>query len=189
MANICRVRNLGSKPLLGAYDSQPYRIDPGETAIIDVECAKKDFGDWECRNFGEGKNHRLDEYHRIRGLMGVMEGARVPSGEYDEDGRPVEVPSGVLVETRLPKVEIHLADGTKVVSVLEDPEGRSLPVASELDQTRAIESMQEEIKKLSDALDSVKNQQNHVEIPKDAPSSKRPSPKKPEVVGSQVSEA
>lgn len=190
MAQICRVKNLGSKTLVGAYNSEPYRIDPGETALLDVECAKKDFGDWEERNYGEGRNYRLDEYARIRGLQGIMEGARVPTGEFDEDGRPIEVPSGLLLDDRMPKVEIHLADNSKVTTVLEDPEGKTLPLdeTGGPDQVRAIESMQDQIKQLQDALESVKNQQNHVEVPKDTPQSKRPQSKKPEVLGSQVSE-
>lgn len=188
MADVCRVKNLGSQPLIGAYDSQPYRIDPEETGLLDVECAKKDFGDWTLRNWGEGKNFRFDEFQRIRGLKGIMEGSMVPTGNRTKEGTWEEVPSNLLLDDRMPKVEITLMDGSKVITVLEDPEGRTLPLenASQVDQAHAIESMQEQIAKLTDALDSMKNQQAHVEIPKDTPQSKRPQQKKSDVVGSQI---
>jgi hypothetical protein len=187
---VVRVKNLGKVALRGAFDGTAYVIEPGESAILDEECAIKDFGDWGQRNYGteESTQYRKAEYLRLRGLYGVMPGTRIPSGKFNADGYPLEVPSEVLLAERMPKVEITTMDGRKIPTVIDDPEGNELPLegGDSTDQNRAIEAMQDQIASLKDALESMRSQVPELDIPKDSPQGQRPKARKAEVLGSQV---
>ena len=194
--DIVRVHNLGDTTLDGAYGGVGYMIRPGESAMLETEAAKKDFGDWDARNASkteEKYRFRYREYLRVRGLYGVTPGARIP--ERDKNGRPVlnehgipkEVLADVVWQDRIPKVAIELMDGTKVVTVLDDPEGTDLPAGEGegMETDLVIAQMRADIEKLTSALEKV--QATPVDIPVDLPeTAPRPTPKKAKVAAAQT---
>lgn len=191
---LVRVRNNGDQPLAGAYGGNPYLIRPGEESFMEVECAKKDFGDWDTRNLSpteEKLRFRTREYARVRGLYGVTPGAKIPvrkddgSPELNENGVPQEVLADLVWKDRVPKVEVLKMDGTRIVTVLEDPEGKDLPAGDtpSEDKDLALAQMKAEIEKLQN---SVASMQSQVSIPTDDPdTAPRPVAKKAKVASAQ----
>lgn len=193
---LCRVRNTGTRLLEGAYGGHPYSIPPGEERVLEVECAKKDFGDWDTRNLSKTEKRlqfRIEQLERLRGHYGCTPGAKIPvvdeSGtpDLDEKGFPKEVLADVVWRQKMPNVEIHLMDGTRVVTVIEDPDGSDLP-APDLEpdsKDLIIASMKSDIEKLTQA---VVQMQSQPKAPVDSPSAPRPRPKQAKVVASQTVE-
>lgn len=193
--DIVRVRNLGDTSIEGSYGGVGYLIRPNETAMLETECAKKDFGDWDARNASkteEKYRFRYREYLRVRGLYGVTPGARIPvmnngQPEFGENGVPKEILADQVWKERVPKVEIELMDGSKVTTILEDPEGDSLPAGDigSQDTDLVIAQMRADIEKLTSALEQVKSEP--VDIPVDSPeTAPRPAPKKAKVHAAQT---
>lgn len=193
--DIVKVRNLGETDHVSAYNGERFVIRAGGELTIEREAAVKDFGNWEARNFSQTDarlRHREREFRRVRGLYGVHEGAKIPVRGPDggpvlnKDGIPEETLADTVYRERLPKVEIYLMDGTKVTSVIEDPEGKDLPLddAPAGDQVNAIASLQAQIKQMEGALSSLLDKQTQIEIPTDSPQPK-PKASKPKVVSAQ----
>lgn len=203
MADVVYVVNNGDKPHEGKLNGVPYVIPTdGERHIMDREAAVKDFGDWTARNLGPRPRDRKrdKEYTRILGLYGLHKGAMVPARSengqavIEDDGRVKEVLSDNFRSKWLPKVEIFEQDGTKAITVIEDPEGKTLPLegAAAEDVTRVVASQDERIAALERQLQETYNltaaSQETVSAPKDEPkTAKRPQGRKPEVTASQVS--
>lgn len=192
--DLVNVTNVGDKPIEGSYGGNGYLIRPGETVAMEVECAKKDFGDYDARNRSKTEKRlrfREDQLNRIRGRYGVTPGAKVPISDengnpsYDEKGVPKEILADLIWKDRLPKVEIHKWDGSRVVTVLEDPEGTNLPPGDDAEpdeKDAAIAAMRAEIEKLSSAVVEL---QSTPKAPVDSPAAPRPRPKPAKVTASQ----
>lgn len=193
--DIVRVVNKGTEDHVGTFDGKPYRIPAGGEALLDKEAAIKDFGNWDARNLGSEPRLRKREHEvqRLRGLRGVVAGSKIPvmvggKGKYKDDGYPEEVLADQVWRERMPNVEIYLMDGTKVTTVLEDPEGTTLPLedAPQEDLARTINAMKAEMEKMQRAFESTLEKQAQVEVPVDLPeNAPRPKPKKAEVVAAQ----
>lgn len=192
---LVNIRNLGKEAIAGAFGGEPYLIPPGEQRMLGVECAKKDLGDWDTRNLSQNDEKlrfRWKEYLRVRGLYGVHEGAKIPvvkdgGPDLDERGVPREVLADTMWRERVPKVEITLLDGTKVVGVLDDPEGRDLPAgdATESDKDLALASLKAQMEQMQATID--KMNAPRVDIPTDDPeTAPRPQPKKAKVAAAQT---
>lgn len=192
---LVKVRNLGDKTLSGAFGGQPYSIPPGEEVFMEVECAKKDYGDWDLRNLHPTEDRlrfRVKEYARVRGLYGVTPGAKIPilkDGEpvFNAAGVPEEVLADQVWRERVPKVAITRMDGTPCVTVLDDPEGKDLPAAesSSEDKDLALAEMQSQLRKLQESMEAM--QGSKVSIPVDDPeTAPRPVAKKAKAVAAQT---
>lgn len=187
------VENLGSEPITGAFNSNGFLIPPGERVMLDRVAAMKDWGDWTKRNWGREphKRERDAEYRRIRGLYGVHEGARVPNG-HDKDGQVIEVSSETILAERLPKVALFELTGEKIIGILDDPTGESLPLetADEDVLSKMVASQDDRIAKLEAMLEQALVDRSSIEAPVDSPdTAPRPKASKPKVTASQVSEA
>lgn len=192
--DLVRVRNLGDRPINGAYGGTGYLIPVGGETLMERECAIKDYGDFDARNLSmteEKLRFRDREFRRIRGIYGVSPGARIPvvdSGgrpTLDEKGVPQETLADTVYMDRLPKVEIYLMDGTRVTTVIEDPEGETLPLegASETDKDKALAEMKRQIEALTQSVVSM--QEGKTQAPVDSPQTDRPKPKPAKVTASQ----
>lgn len=198
LAGYVTVRNLhDDRELKGSYNSEPWVIPAGKSAVLPREAAIIAFGDWESRpgirvrNPDTGlyeHNAREVEFARIRGRCGVAEGAVL-----ELDGK--EVPSEALLEDRLPKVQIEEMDGTKVVTVVEDPKGEGLPVegSSMLSTQELLARLEEQQKRHAEEIERLKQQAFNVatsntEMPDEDKPSTRRKPSKPRVDGAQVAE-
>lgn len=143
MADLVRVRNLDSKSLRIAYNSQPTVIGAGQDGFVDREAACAHFGVWWSVKGGRPID-RTEEYGRVRGLYGSFPGAP----------QDANTPSWEDVK---PKVEIYELDGTKVSTVIEDPEGEAIPVTERQDEGHmraTVEKMREQLEEMQRKLDT-----------------------------------
>lgn len=166
MADIVRVTNLGSEDFKGAFNSQPFTIPAGGDAIIDREAAIIWFGDWTVRNLGTEQKHqfRRMEVERLKGLYG---------SHYDDPRDDPRIPAPLYAQEKWaqnkPFVKIEETDGTKVITILEDESGSTLPIADAPahDVAAAVAAMQDQIIKLQDAV--AEAQGAAVKAPTDSP--------------------
>lgn len=150
MAEWIRVKNLGDKALNLAYNNRSTIIPPGGEGLVDREAAATHLGCWWAIPGGrrvfdaQGKviGHepaREDEVKRVKALYGCFPGGPAEQ-EWDE---------------RKPKVEIY-DDGGKVSTVIDDPEGASVPI-TEVNEGQMRESllrMQQQMAEMRAQLDS-----------------------------------
>ena len=165
MADIVRVKNVGSADFHGAYDNRPFVIAPGSEAIIDREAACIWFGDWNARNLGPEQRHqfRRMEVERLKGLYGA---------HYDDPRDDPRISAPMYAEEKwaanAPHVEIYETDGTKVTTVIEDPTGSTLPIENApAADVAAAATMQKEIERLQSAVSEL--QGRDVKAPTDSP--------------------
>lgn len=128
-----RVHNDGDVDLLVQFNSQPFLIPAGGAGLLPREAACKDFGNWDTR--GEDRDR---EYRRLRGIYGTLEGQPGDEERW---------------KANRPKVRIFETTGEQVVTVIEDPQGKDLPVVGQaLDETQSlIAEMRAEIDELKAA--------------------------------------
>lgn len=148
-----RVRNLSKVDFSSAYDSRPYTIPAGGDAIIPREAAAKDFGDWDKRN--GRKNLRTKEYERLRGLYGALDGMPEADKRWEKNR---------------PNVEIYETDGTRIVGVLDDPQGASLSAVGgeDIESQGSIDALRRQLARLEAKLEG-RVEDEDVEVPEDTP--------------------
>lgn len=137
--DMVRVRNLGDENLRIAYDSKATVIPPGQDGFVAKEAACAHFGVWWSQPGGRPID-RKEEARRVKGLYGCFPGSPV-EGDW---------------ENSKPKVEIYEMDGTRVSTVIEDPEGVNLPVTERQDDSHlrtTVQAMQEQLEKMQSQLD------------------------------------
>lgn len=192
--DVVRVRNRTDHVIEGAFNANPYRIQPGGEVVMETEAAKKDFGDWDCRNLSKKEQRlrfRYNEYLRIRGQKGVLPGSKIPvldekgQPKFNESGVPEEILSDFVWKDRMDWVDIESLEGERYVTVLDDPEGDNLPKPDlePDDKDLAIASLQSQIEKLNAAV--VTMQEGQARAPVDSPENARTKAKQPKVVAAQ----
>lgn len=141
MAEVVHCKNIGTIPHASAFNSRPYVIKPGQSAILEREAAVKDFGDWSLRNESAEIHKRLDEYHRVQGHYGCG-----PDTIRDEN-TPVW-------DEVMPRVELSDESGNPIISVLDDPQGNSLPedTTGQDGLERQLDLMRQRMAELEDML-------------------------------------
>lgn len=130
-----RVRNTGTATIGSSFNGRPYRINPGQDALLPRVAAMTWLGDWTRRD-DEPWFPRTEELSRIKGKFGAL----------DDEG---------LWEVNRPHVEIYEMDGRRVTLLWEDPEGASLPAdggGPTLEQQ--FRSMQEHLARLQAQLEA-----------------------------------
>lgn len=180
MADLVRVKNLGDRPLRVAYNSKPIVIPAGQEIPMEKEAACVHFGNWELRNFPELSDPELRdartlEYKRIRTLYGFHELVEDSEGTF---------------QSSVPKVEIYEMDGSKVVTVLEDPKGDTLSVSgsSVTDKDAILQAMRDQMAAMQSQMEELENRPPEVpdvDVPVDSPetAAKRGRPRKPVTTG------
>lgn len=144
-----RVHNDGDSDILVQFNSQPFLIPAGQAGLLPREAACKDFGNWDARG-----DDREREYRRLRGLYGALDGMAGDTERFNSNR---------------PKVRIFETDGEQVVTVMEDPIGKGLPVVGQpLDETQAIIA---EMRREIDELKNGREPESHaaLAVPDDTP--------------------
>lgn len=161
MTDFVRVRNVGDTDLRLAYNSQPTVIPAGQEVPVDRDAAATWFGDWTRRNVPELQNPefrdaRLNEYNRIRTLYGFHQ---------------LEPESEQTFKAKVPQVEIYEMDGTKVTSILEDPDGKDLPIvgSSNLDKEQLLSAMKDQMDAMAQKIAEMEDPHPDIEVPQDTP--------------------
>lgn len=117
--DVCRLKNVGTKEWKGTYNSQTYRAAPGGETIVPFIGVCNWFGHPDAVDGATPKEkYRTEEYLRLRTYYGVYDGI---------DGFTMEE----LWEQNVPKVEIHDLDGTRIITVVDNPEGTHLMEATQ----------------------------------------------------------
>lgn len=181
MAEIVRVLNSGPSEVNLAYDGRPTKVGPGKEAYVEREVAVIHLGDWTAR----GKR-RQEEYRRIRGKYGCLPGATVELEAGNPDSR---VNADEVWKKRMPRVELYDSVGERVTTVLEDPEGESLPAegSEDVDKERMIESLRQQLGRLEQEVYATR--EDVTETPaEDTPDANRKRRGKPPRVESAVGE-
>lgn len=174
MADTVRVHNKGTKDLSLAHDSKLTVVPAGGDGFIERECAIIHFGNPAVRNnpaapHQDDRDARKMEYQRVLALY-------------------VSLGDGVSRDdlSVLPSAEVYELSGEKWTTVLEDPEGKTLPVqgAPEPEKENLIASMQSQIQRLQEQIDQATSQP--IAVNEDTP---RPAKmKRPAVVAADSDE-
>lgn len=183
MADLVRVRNLDTKSLRIAFDSKLTVIGPKQDGFVDREAACAHFGVWWSVKGGRPID-RTEEYGRIRGLHGCFPGA--PQDENSPNWEDVK-----------PKVEIYEVNGTKVSTVIDDPEGENVPITERDDDDHMRATMQQMKDQLEDMQRKLDTSQSIVaahtapslpaeDSPETAPKRRRQAPR---IEGARLDEA
>lgn len=170
MAEVIIVRNTGTSDLDVRFNSRSTIIKPDESGIVETDAAKLWFGDWDARNMGREERHqfRTHELARLRGIYGA---------HFDDDFRTEHpsIPEPLLAdqkwERNRPHVELFEQDGTRIISVLDDPEGKTLPLeeASHDVLARTVEDMQAQLAQMQEQLAKAQEAQDTLSVPTDSP--------------------
>lgn len=170
MADVVICKNVGDKPIDVRYNSRSTVIEPGESGIVESEAAKLWFGDWDQRNIGkdERNQHRTAELERIKGLFGSL---------FDDDIRNPDprLEKPLLAhqkwERNRPQVELYNQDGTRIISVLDDSTGATLPLDEAPTDVlaRTVEQMQAQITAMEQMLAKAQEAQDTLSVPTDSP--------------------
>lgn len=137
---VVRITNGMSQPFVGKHDGQPYRIAPGGSAIVPVEA----MWHWCGRpHLVDRPPTRLDRKGEVSRLK-VLYGAAFP--DPPELGGATEEEKW---ERNKPLLEVYDLSGERIVTVLDDPEGRHLTPATETELEKQV---------LKDTIESMKAQ-------------------------------
>lgn len=122
--DIVKVVNQEDYAITVKWNSRKYNLEPGREVFIPAACAFSWFGDPRASGVYQSiadpdgtrmfVNDRLTEVRRLR----IKWGAPIEGDERTFDGVPV------------PNVEVWTAEGERIVTVIDDPEGRNVISAS-----------------------------------------------------------
>lgn len=111
------VKNLGERPFVGRYNNFSFTIPPGESAIIPKEAAIIHFGDGPFFRRDPVTNRSRDfEVARVRGKYGCVDGTEGADTRWD------------AVKPRVEITELVEGKPVKWITVIDDPEGLTLPL-------------------------------------------------------------
>jgi len=165
--------NLPPHEFNARFGGTPYIIpNDGVERIIPVAAAKMYFGDWDARDRGQNEQDRQRERSKLNTMYGLFNAPfysylpRETIGIADA-GEPIDdyievPPTAKLVDARreyihpnLPQVAVYDVDGTRILTVIDDPDGDLLDgrskIQDQLDKsdvkamTAAMEKMQAQI--------------------------------------------
>lgn len=131
--DVVKVTNLGTEPLVDAYDGEVTVIGVGEYAVVPRVAANLWFGNGSIRNDDRSWS-RGQELHRIRVRYGVSDAA------------------GDTWLAKCPKVEVTTLAGDPVPTLLDDPDGKAVTdaVSSISDQERLYQMIEQQQRDLAE---------------------------------------
>lgn len=124
-----RLVNKGKKDFSDGFASQRYTIKAGGEGFVPFDAACLWFGHPDAFDVSERQRARTDMFRRMRQRYGAFDAT-----EKDKDGKDVTVSADELWERNRPRVEVYNLDGERIITVLDDPEGKNVNPA---DQTQA----------------------------------------------------
>lgn len=123
--DVVRLRNVGATDFKAQYANIPYTVRPGQETVVQFAAACLWLGHPDAVDVDEKRRYRTDEYLRLMMRYGVYDGSPLPW------------------ETAKPSVECFTLDGDRLVTVVDDPEGKHLsPATSSLaERERMLDQM------------------------------------------------
>lgn len=105
VANVVQLVNEGEKTFSMKYGPRDRLVlEPGQSYFVQEEVAWQFLGRWWTTNADQRNRERVNEYNRLRVLYGA----------YEDD---------VLWEQNRPQIVAYMANGDRITSVVDDPEG------------------------------------------------------------------
>jgi len=126
------MRNEGKQPFTAKYAGQKYQINPAQDAIVPWDAMCLWFGRPQSIDIDKKRRYRTQEFQRLCVRYGVYENHH-------------------LIPDRFPQIAVHdVFSGDKIITVVDDPEGKHLSVeTATLSDTdllrRQIETMQSQM--------------------------------------------
>lgn len=149
---IVRLKNTGTRPWADKYNNRKYTMEPGEEIVVPFLAMCLWFGHPDAIDHPTDKQRqfRFDEWRRLQ----------VRYGSYDNVGEePIVTKSGSIPpwKDQVPSIEVLTMAGEKIITVVDDPEGRHLqPAQQNVSQVElmqsAIERMQEQMREMESRL-------------------------------------
>jgi hypothetical protein len=113
---VVRLHNVGSQDFRGKYDGVRYVIQAGGQAIVPVEAMQHWLGRPHAIDRGRWRE-RTDEFNRLKQLYGSAFVDPEVDGPIDEEAKWAR---------NKPFLEAYDLDGTRIITVVDDPKGEHL---------------------------------------------------------------
>lgn len=123
---LVRITNDDDVPFIGMFNGQRYIIKPRSETVVPFEAMCLWMGNPNSRDLDAKRRDRTSEYRRLRVKYGV----------YEHNDR----------EDQLPRLSAFNMEGEKIVTVLDDPEGKNITTTAATVQDD--ESLREEVVRL-----------------------------------------
>lgn len=135
LPNIVRLINESDQPFRRKYGPVDFIVIPahGELAVPE-EVAAHYLGRWWLENTPRQPRARADEYTRLRAYYGAYENAE-------------------MWEQNKPRLHALRADGSRITTVVDDPDGVSVGKSVGLNEEDQLALMREQLRVLQDRLD------------------------------------
>lgn len=144
---VVRVQNVSQSIFRDAFDGQQYVIPAGAAAIVPVNAVKLWMGDWTKRNLDAVMRERDWEVERLKIRLAVYSDGWCATHGSRSGKRPDEQCRCEGIRP-LPEPALEVFDmaGTRISTILEDPEGLGLdPVVSgDVEKERLLELLREQ---------------------------------------------
>lgn len=172
---VVRIINNSDRDFDGMYANQKYSIPSGREAIVPSEAMWLWLGHPEAVNLGPNRNYRHEEYERLRVRYGAFD-------ERDRDDNTI-TPADEKWEQNKPLIEAWDLEGNRIVTVVDDPEGKDkTPATSSIAQqdllVQQMEAMERRMKAMQDQLAAAQRGEQS-EAVSDAAKDKGPQPDAP----------
>lgn len=107
MGDVVRITNQGTDEFRQKHGGRLYRIPPGSTAIVSFEAMCLWLGHPDAVDIDKKRRFRSDEFRRLCVKWGVYEHHN-------------------LADERFPKLLVEDIEGDRIITVVDDPEGKHL---------------------------------------------------------------
>lgn len=121
IGDVVRVQNVGDAPFVIAYDGRNYKLEPQKDVFMPFEAAVLWFGDPRSTNTIQSVRNEKGTVAFIPDRETEVRRLRVKYGNIGGDERFVQVH---------PDVEVYDVEGNRIKTVLDDPEGEEINVAT-----------------------------------------------------------
>lgn len=139
--DIVRVKNVGEERWTDKFNNQRFVIDPGRDAVVPFAAVCLWLGNPDSRNKPGGQQHRRLEYNRLVIRYG---GADNPE----------------LWERAVPKLEVYDFDNNRIMTVVDDPEGKGVHTSSSTVEEQEI--LQKKVDELTRSLTAMRQRMEDV---------------------------
>lgn len=136
VTDIVRIKNVGETRWTDRYSNQIFACDPGRDIIVPFGALCLWLGNPDAKNVPNGQQHRRAEFNRLVIRYG---GADNPD----------------LWEENKPKIEAYDFDNERIVTVVDDPEGKGIHAASTTVEEQEI--LQSQVNKLTRELAAMRS--------------------------------
>jgi hypothetical protein len=154
-----RLRNVGPTLWSDMFNGVTYQCPPGGETIVSFEAVCLWLGHPDAVDLGPGKTYRTDELHRLRIKYGVLD-VLVEDPLSGHNVKTMEPCCPLSQDTQWdrnkPKLEAFTINGERIVTVVDDPDGRELtPAATSMAEQ---EGLQVQLKAMQKQMEQMQAQ-------------------------------